>query len=163
MSKSTSKSAPTGYPEFAVRRGGFNPYFDKPLPRSTFHDMVGKGIIVPLKGLKGFYKLNDSLRRLGLREVPSLPSPLPKRSAEDIARLALTMIDPVAFPAPSWLGDVEALDPLDVDHALLIADQNAAYINDLPSLELKIAAGAGVIDGQVMIEADMKAEGDAAD
>ena len=163
MSKSTSKAAPTGYPEFAVRRDGCNPYFDKPLPRSTFHDLVGKGIIVPLKGLKGFYKLNDSLRRMGLREVPSLPSPLPKRSAEDIARLALTMIDPAAFPSPSWMLAVEALDLIDVDHALLIADRHTEPVNALATLEEKIAYGAGVIDGQVLIEADMKADGDAAD
>ena len=163
MSKPSSKTPPTGYPEFAVRRDGFDRYFDKPLPRSTFHDLVKKGIIIPLKVIKGLYKLNDSLRRMGLREVPSLPEPLPKRSAEDIARLALTMIDPVAFPSPSWMLNVEALDLLDVDHARLIAAQNAEYINGLETIELKNAAGAGVIDGHVMIEAHMKAEGDAAD
>jgi len=160
---SKPKAPPTGFPEFAVRREGFDRYFKKPMPKSTFHDLVNKGQIVPMKGLRGFYRLNDSLRRMGLREVPSLPEPLPKRSAEDIARLALTMIDPVAFPSPSWMLNVEALDPLDVDHALLIADQNSEYISGLGTIEEKIAAGAGVIDGHVLNEALTKAEGDAAD
>ena len=50
-SKSAAKAAPPEYPEFAVRRDGFNRYFDKPLPTSTFHDKVNEGIIIPLKGL----------------------------------------------------------------------------------------------------------------
>ncbi|MEI7911029.1 MAG: hypothetical protein WCK77_15445 [Verrucomicrobiota bacterium] len=163
MSKPSSKAPPTGYPEFAVRRECFDRYFDKPMPSSTFHDMVGKGVIVPLKGLKGFYKLNDSLRRMGLREVPSLPNPLPKRCAEDIARLALTMIDPAAFPAPSWMLCVEALDVLDADHALLIADRHTEPINGLATLDEKVAYGAGVVDGMVLNEADTTVDGDVAD
>jgi len=163
MKLSSSKAPPTGYPEFAVRREGFDRYFEKPLARSTFHDQVSKGILIPLKGLKGFYKLNESLRRMGLREVPSLPNPLLKRSAEDIARLALTLIDPVAFPAPSWMLNVEALDMLDADHALLIAAQHTEPISALATLAEKVDYGAGVIDAQVMIEADMTADGDVAD
>ena len=39
-SKPQAKAAPPEYPEFAVRREGFNRYFDQPLPTSTFHDKV---------------------------------------------------------------------------------------------------------------------------
>jgi len=166
MSRTTAKSptkSSSGYPEFAVRREGFDRYFDKPLPRSTFHDLVNKGIVIPLKGLKGFYKLNETLRRMGLREVPSLPEPLPKRSAEDIARLALTLIDPVAFPAPSWMLGVEALDLLDADHALLIADRHTETINALATVDEKVAYGAGVIDGLVLNEAEPALDGGVAD
>ncbi len=64
--------SPSG-PISAVRYETTSGNFDKPLPRSTFHDMVNRGTIVPMKGLKGFYKLNESLCRMGLKPVPSLP------------------------------------------------------------------------------------------
>ena len=102
MSKPSSKAPPTGYPEFAVRRESFDSYFDKPLPRSTFHDLVGKGIVVPLKGLKGFYKLNDSLRRMGLREVPSLPDVRRidgRRAGHNYSRVRATVMTGLVEPA----------------------------------------------------------------
>ena len=73
MARASSKSASSAFPEFAVRRETISRFFDPPMARSTFHDFVNKGKIVPVKGIRGFYKLNDSLRRLGLREVPNLP------------------------------------------------------------------------------------------
>ena len=69
MSKASSKNEPSGYPEYAVRAEMIGSYFSPPLASSTFHDFVNKGKIVPMKGVRGFYLLNDSLRRLGLREV----------------------------------------------------------------------------------------------
>ena len=71
MTRSLSINEPTGYPEFGVRREAIARYFDPPLANSTFHDLVNKGKIIPMKGIRGFYLLNASLRRLGLREVPS--------------------------------------------------------------------------------------------
>jgi len=50
----------------------------------------------------GFYRLNESRCRMGLREVASLPD-VTRRSAEDLVRLAFTLIDPDLFPAPSWM------------------------------------------------------------
>lgn len=44
-------------------------YFNPPPGRSTFYDWRSKGLIVPAstsKELKGYYKLNASLKRLGL-------------------------------------------------------------------------------------------------
>ena len=150
MSKPSSKAPPTGYPEFAVRRESFDSYFDKPLPRSTFHDLVGKGIVVPLKGLKGFYKLNDSLRRLGLREVPSLPD-VTRRSGEELVRLAFTLIDPDLFPAPSWMAREDPLDAQDVDHALRIAEKHRANVEALQTPQEKLAYQAGALDSEDMI------------
>ena len=63
MARASSKSSPSGYPEGAVRRETISAYFDPPMARSTFHDFVNKGKIVPVKGIRGFYKLNESLRR----------------------------------------------------------------------------------------------------
>lgn len=152
MASPSSKTPPTGYPEYAVRRETISRYFEPPLPRSTFHDFVNKGIIIPMKGIRGFYLLNASLRRLGLREVPKLPEEPAMRSLEDIVRLAFSLIDPILFPPPSWLLTVEELDLKDADHARLLADQHREEVGALDGPELKIAYLAGVLDAQVVIE-----------
>jgi hypothetical protein len=157
---SPSKVPPTGYPEFAVRRETISRFFDPPLPRSTFHDFVNKGKIVPLKGIRGFYLLNDSLRRLGLREVPSLPQDPAKRSTEDILRLAFTLIDPLIFPAPSWMREVEEVDVRDTDHARLLATLHQESVEALASDAEKLAYFSGVLDAQMMMEADLKSGGE---
>ena len=72
QSKSKSDS---DCPEFIVTRQAFERYFDKPLPTSTFHDLVSKGTIIAVKQMRGFYYLHASLRRLGLKEVRALPKP----------------------------------------------------------------------------------------
>ena len=155
MKSSSSKASPTGYPEYAVRRETISAYFDPPLARSTFHDLVGKGKIIPIKGLRGFYKLNDSLRRLGLREVPNLPQDS-KRTTEDILRMAFTQIDPLIFPAPAWMLGEDELDPKDVDHARVLAAVHREYVDGLTSAEEKLAYFGGVLDAQAVLEAEMK-------
>ncbi len=151
MGSPSSKSPPTGFPEYAVRRETISRYFEPPLPRSTFHDFVNKGVIIPMKGIRGFYLLNASLRRLGLREVPKLPGEPLTRSLEEIFRLAFSLIDQELFPAPSWLLTVEELDLKDADHARLLADQHREAVNALDSAELKIAYLGGVLDALVMM------------
>ena len=116
MTRRAPKDPPTGYPEIAVKRESFNKFFDSPLPTSTFHDLVNRRKILPMPHLRGFYLLNASLRRLGLREVPSLPEDVSKLSGEDIGRLAFAGIDRVLFPDPSFLLMVEALDVKDIHH-----------------------------------------------
>jgi hypothetical protein len=151
MASPSSKSPSTGKPEFAVRRETISRYFEPPLPRSTFHDFVNKGIIIPMKGLRGFYLLNASLSRLGLREVTKLPEAPANRSLEDMVRLAFSLIDPLLFPPPSWLLTVEELDLKDADHARRMADQHREEVNALESAELKIAYLGGVLDAQMML------------
>ncbi len=159
MALPSSKVPPTGYPDFGVKREGISRFFDPPLPSSTFHDFVNKGMIVPLKGARGFYSLNDSLRRLGLREVRSLPQ-VASRSTEDIARLAFTMIDPLIFPEPSWMLTVEELDARDIDHARLLADVHRESIEALGSTQERLAYFGGVLDALAMIEAEDKSAGE---
>jgi len=145
-----SKPLPTSYPEFAVRCDAFNRYFDKPLPSSTFHDLVKKGKIVPMKGLRGFYRLNESLRRMGLREVSSLPE-CEKRSTEDILRLAFSIIDPVVFPPPAWFLSAELLDAKLEDYVRLLAGKHLENVAQLQSSEEKLAYFGGVLDCQMII------------
>lgn len=152
------KNAPakpqSDYPEFGVRYETISGYFKPPLARSTFHDRVQDGTIVPMKGMRGFYLLNESLRRLGLREVHELPSRPGSRSLEDIARLAFTLIDRELFPEPSWLLHIEAIDVKDADHALKLADQYREKVASLDSIPLKLAYFQGVLDWASMVEAD---------
>jgi hypothetical protein len=107
-----------------------------------------------MKGIRGFYLLNASLRRLGLREVPELPKDPTERSMEDIIRLAFSLIDPLAFPPPSWLLTVETINMKDADHARRIADQHQAAVDALDNVYLKIAYQGGVLDAQVMAEGE---------
>ena len=153
MSKSASKNEPTGYPEFAVRAELIGRYFSPPLASSTFHDFVNKGKIVPMKGIRGFYLLNASLRRLGLREVPELPQPPSTPSFEDIVRLAFSLIDPDLFHEPSWMLNVEAINAKDVDHAIRLVEQHRDTVQSYEQVELKLAYLQGVLDW-VFIEAD---------
>lgn len=154
MSKPSAKNEPTGYPEFAVRAEMISRFFSPPLASSTFHDQVNKGKIVPLKGIRGFYKLNDSLRRLGLREVPELPQDVTARTAEEIIRLAFYAIDPEVFSAPSWLLCVEAIDASNLHHAELIVGLHSSSIAELTDDRHKLAYLQGVLDAAVMVEAD---------
>ncbi|MFT5106659.1 MAG: hypothetical protein ACI9UA_002283 [Pseudoalteromonas tetraodonis] len=145
MTKSTAKPR-SDYPDFGVRYETISGYFEPPLARSTFHDKVQDGTIVPMKGMRGFYLLNESLRRLGLREVRELPTEPESRSLEDIVRLAFTLIDHEIFPDPSWLLHVEEIDLNDADHARKLADQYREKVASLDSIPLKLSYFQGVLD-----------------
>lgn len=157
MSKPSTITEPTGFPEFGVRAEVIGRFFSPPLASSTFHDFVNKGKITRLKGVRGFYKLNDSLSRLGLREVRELPRDAPSRTSEDIIRLAFHAIDPELFPAPAWLLDVEAIDAADLHHAEQIFARHSSQVADLTHDRLKIAYLQGVIDMAMIVEADHQA------
>lgn len=146
VSRSTSKNSPSDFPEYVVRRETISRYFSPPLPRSTFHDLVNKGKVIPFKHLKGFYHLNGSLRRLGLPEVSELPKEPALRTTEDIVRFAFAVMDPNVFPAPSWLLDVEVIDSRDTDHAALLMEKHGAALAELDSDRLKHAYMQGILD-----------------
>jgi excisionase family DNA binding protein len=79
-----------------------------------------------------------------------------KRSTEDILRLAFSMIDPMVFPAPAWMLVEDDLDPRDADHARLVADRHRESIGRLTSIEEKIGYAGGVLDAQLMMDAEMR-------
>lgn len=149
---STAASSPSDFPEFVVTRESFDRYFEKPLPTSTFHDLVNKGKITPWKAMRGHFLLNDSLRRLGLKQVHELPAPPPVPGLEGIVRLAFTLIDPSLFPAPVWMLAVEAINIKDVDHAERIANQYREEIHSLDHPALKIHYFQGVLDAAFTAE-----------
>jgi hypothetical protein len=94
------------------------------------------------------------LRRLGLREVPSIPNDASKSKQEDILRLAFTLIDPQLFPMPSWfvMADDEKLDVREEDHAKLLAGIYRPEMDALGSYQEKLAFAAGVIDAFAEME-----------
>lgn len=146
MSKISTRAEPTGYPEYGVNFETIRSFFDPPLARSTFYDLVNKGKITPLPGIRGFYKLNDSLRRLGLKEVPKPPQDVPARTTEGIIRLAFHLIDPDLFPAPTWLSKAEVIDGADFHHAELVAAQHSTNVAELEHDRLKVNYLQGVLD-----------------
>ena len=141
-------------PEFIVSRETFDRYFERPVPTSTFHDFVNKGKILSWPHMRGRYYLNASLQRLGLPIVTDLPKASPRRSLEDICRLAFTLIDPLLFPAPSWLLAAETIDAVVADHAIRLADQYRDKVAALRTTEEKLAYFAGALDAQFLMEAD---------
>jgi hypothetical protein len=156
MSKKIQGETGNSLPEFVVRREGFDNFFHPPLATSSFHDLVNKGKIIPMKGMRGFYLLNESLRRMGLPGVSKLPSAAGKRSLEDLTRLAFTLIDSRLFPAPSWLLAEVEIELIDAQHARRIADEHREKIDALDHMQLKLAYFQGVLDAQVMLEKEEK-------
>jgi hypothetical protein len=40
----------------------------RPISDNTFQELANKGVIVPFKRLRSYFKLNESLRRMGLKD-----------------------------------------------------------------------------------------------
>ena len=152
VSRNRKAPAPSGFPEFVVTKDALDSFFVPPLPKSTFYDKVNAGLIIPFDGLQGRYYLNESLRRMGLREVRECPRTGKDISLEDITRLAFTFIDPLLFPPPPWLLPVEVLDLRDIDHARMIANRYRGKIMLMENTVLKLQYFAGVLDGVVKDE-----------
>lgn len=149
-SKPSVPTLPPGVPEFAVDRETITRFFQPPIGKSTFHDLVGKGRILPVKGLRGFYRLNESLVRLGLRPVAELPKNS-SRSGEDLLRWAFSMVDPRLFPEPSWM---LCSDPTEIETkaAMLMASVHRPHLEEFESVEEKLAYAAGSIDAQMVLD-----------
>lgn len=154
MSRTSTRNEPSSYPEYGVNAEVIRRFFDPPLASSTFYDLVSKGRVTPLPGIRGFYKLNDSLRRLGLREVAKPPQDVPKRSTEDIIRLGFHLIDPGVFTAPTWLLLAEVIDAADYHHAEQVAARHSAQLAELDNDQMKTNYLQGVLNITAIMEAD---------
>jgi len=155
MSRTSIRNEPSSYPEYGVNAEVIRRFSDPPLASSTFYDLVSKGKVTPLPGIRGFYKLNDSLRRLlGLREVAKPPQDVPKRSTEEIIRLGFHLIDPGVFTAPTWLLLAEVIDSADYHHAEQVAARHSAQVAELEHDQLKSNYLQGVLTITAIMEAD---------
>ncbi len=81
---------------------------------------------------------------MGLPPVLDLPLEHRSRSLEDITRLAFTLIDPITFPAPSWLLGEDAIPAADFSHANLIVEKHRKKIEAIENIHLKGACVSGV-------------------
>lgn len=93
--------------DFAVRREVILKFFEPPISKSTFYELVAKGKIAEVRELRGYYRLNESLSRLGLKPVSELP---PGRDVKGIGHrelvdLALNLCRPDLFLEPPELMD----------------------------------------------------------
>ena len=159
MSKSSGSNEPTGYPEYGVRKETICGYFSPPMPSSTFYDRVNEGIVVPIKNMRGFYKLNESLKRLGLREVSELPAVPVARSSEDMLRLAFHLIEPEVFPAPGWFLITEYLTSAEIHHLDLIVEKHEAIMEEYEEDRLKIGYFQGVLDAESLMQVERQPSG----
>ena len=155
-SKSRSTKGERQGPEFIVSREFFDQYFERPLPQSSFHDLVNKGQIIPWPQMRGRFLANESLRRLKLPKISKLPDYERVRSLEDIVRFGFTLIDHTLFPAPPWLLAEEMIDIQEGDHARRISEQYRDAVEALDSAQLKLAYFAGVLDAVFKGEADLR-------
>ena len=121
------KPSPT---EFAVRREVIERLFDPPIGRSTFFDLVERGKIAKVKGLRGYYRLNESLRRLGMPEVEKPPGNAGDESSLNdriLADFALSLCIP-ELPEPSeLLSALKGLKALPERLAFAQGARDAAY------------------------------------
>ena len=136
-------------PDYAVDRETLTKFFHPPIGRSTFHDLVNRGKIIPVKGIRGYYLLNESLRRMGLREVAALPSN-PHCSPEDYVRIAFNLIDENLFPLPPVMMTWEPQQQ-DWSYAWMLAEKHRAAIEQCEEPEMKIAYASGVMDAEYML------------
>jgi len=141
-------------PEFIVTREFFDRYFEKPMPSSTFHDLVDKARILHWPEMRGRYLLNASLHRMGLPTVDTLPHDVPKHSVENVLRLAFSLIDTTVFPLPSWLLSSDVIDAVEWDHARRLAVQHRDEVERCSSPEDKQCYLSGVLDAAYMLDAD---------
>ena len=110
---------------------------------STFYELVNKGVIVPFKHLRGYFRLNESLCRMGLKEVPHLPEELPPRSIEEIVRMAFHLMEPDVFPAPTWMLFVEQITEAEASLARDYIEKHDLALKDCESDVLKQAYACG--------------------
>ena len=112
---------PEGFPEFAVTREILMQFFKPPIGKTKFFELVNAGAVVQLKGIKGYFRLNESLVRLGLQPVPELPEARDIGDKE-ILELALTIAAPDVVDTPAWLLG-GALRQDDAAKAVLLAER----------------------------------------
>ena len=138
------RTSPT---EFAVRREVLERLFDPPIGRSTFFDLVERGKIAKVKGLRGYYRLNESLRRMGMPEVERPPgnardeSSLNDRILADFA-LSLCISE---LPEPSELL-IHALSGEEVLKVLRLQRSYSFALRTIKLLPERLAFAQGVRD-----------------
>ncbi len=150
MSRASNSS--DNSPEFAVSRETISAFFHPPLAKSTFYDLMTQGKITPMEVPKGMYKLNATLKRLGLKPVAALPRKTSERSIQDIVRFAFSLLDPKTFPTPSWVMYCDDIPFRDQQQAIEMADLFRADLESFRFSSERSSYAAGVLDAYFELE-----------
>ena len=138
---------PADFPERAVDPEIIMRFFAPPIGKSTFYDLVAKGRIVPLKHVRGRYRLNESLARLGMPPVRELPTtPDPTEREQRLVAFALHLAAPDIVAAPSWLLDDDDLTVAEKSHVVLTALQVDFEMRDITGQQERLGFVQGVLD-----------------
>lgn len=121
-------------------------FFAPPISDTKFYELVNSGKVVQIKGVKKYYALNESLKRLGLREVERPLIFESKRPLEEIARLAFWIIDPDHFLEPSWASEEHELNENETRIAAEIIETHESNLLSFENPALRIQYAQGVID-----------------
>ncbi len=124
--KAATSKLPPGIPERAVDRETLMRFFEPPIGRSTFYKMVNKGVFIKVDGVRGFYRLNESLLQLGLQPVMDLPeSPKAAQREQKRKELAMSTAKPDAGPRPEQLQGVGRLTALEKSRVAVMVRRHA--------------------------------------
>ena len=133
-------------------------FFSPPIAKSTFYDLVQRGKIAEVRGVRGYYRLNESLSRLGMPPVERLPqgegasTALNDRALVDIA-LSICLPDELPIPSELLMHELTAGETLKVARLLRAYEKGLNDIHD-PVGRLKFAEG--VRDAAMMFGAEAK-------
>ena len=127
-------------------------FFGPPIGRSTFYNLVRRGVIVKIKEVQGYYLLNESLVRLGLPPVSELPAtPDAAQREKQLVELALNLAAPDVVPMPSWMLTDDRLTAHEKSHVALLAMHHHRKMQDITLLPDRLDYLQGVLDAAEML------------
>jgi hypothetical protein len=149
--KATSK-LPPGIPDRAVDQETLLRFFGPPIGKSTFYNLVRRGVIVKIKEVQGYYLLNESLVRLGLPHVSELPAtPDAAQRERQLLEFAMSLAAPDVVAQPSWMLGDDRLTDHEKSHVALLALHHQREMADLTLQPVRLAYVRGVFDAFEML------------
>lgn len=145
--KKTTAKLPPGIPDLAVDQETLMRFFGPPIGKSTFYNLVRRGVIVKMQEVQGYYLLNESLVRLGLPHVSGLPvTPDAARRERQLVELALSLAAPDVVPVPSWMLTDARLTAHEKSHVALLSMHHHRKMQDITLQPDRVAYLQGVLD-----------------
>ena len=150
--KKTTAKLPPGIPDHAVDQETLMRFFGPPIGKSTFYNLVGRGVIVKIKEVQGYYLLNESLVRLGLPPVSGLPlTPDAAGRERQLVELAMSLAAPDVVPVPSWMLTDDRLTAHEKSHVGLLAMHHYRNMQNITLQPDRLDYLKGVLDAAEML------------
>lgn len=121
-------------------------FFAPPIGKSTFYNLVRRGVIVKVEEVQGYYLLNESLARLGLPPVNEVPAPPDAAQRErELLEFAMRMAAPDVVDTPRWIRRKgEDLTAHEKSHMVLLAMYHRKKMETITSPQERLAYVRGV-------------------